>query len=220
MFHKVIVVAYQCCCMPEHTLILCILLTVFLIQGNSEVPPRFPTSVVQQPQWLRWRGACQQRERHSKFLFYLAGARYVQPWWHIKHLTNVSRMCSTVSADCPRRPVRSTATLLDFHVPLMNCFVCRWFCMVHGLKPLLHHHNWLSFGKFQDTEFFLIPCPHQVLSRLPPSVQIRVYATAPNAQKKLGRDSLPTDMLLSAVSVLVVAQPSSEVLERPCIARK
>jgi len=31
--------------------------------------------------------------------------------------------------------------------------------------------------------------------------------------KKTCRDSLPIDMLLSAVSVLVVAQPSSEVLE-------
>jgi hypothetical protein len=26
-------------------------------------------------------GACQQRERHSKFLSYLTGARYVDPWW-------------------------------------------------------------------------------------------------------------------------------------------
>jgi hypothetical protein len=132
---------------------------------------------------------------------------------------DVSCMRSTVSADCPRWPVRSAATLLEFHVPLMNCFVCRWFCMVHGLKPLLHHHNWLSFGKFQDTECFLIPCPHHVLSRQPPSGQIHRYVMAPNAQKKTWRDSLPTDMLLSAVSVLVVAQPSLEVLERPCIVR-
>jgi hypothetical protein len=38
--------------------------------------------------------------------------------------------------------------------------------------------------------------------------------------KKTWRDFLPTDMLLSAVSVLVVAQPRSEVPERhelPCI---
>ena len=32
-------------------------------------------------------------------------------------------------------------------------------------------------------------------------------------KKKLGRDSLPIDMLLSAVSVLVVAQSSSEIPE-------
>jgi hypothetical protein len=28
-----------------------------------------------------WRGACQQRERQSKFLSYITGARYVHPWW-------------------------------------------------------------------------------------------------------------------------------------------
>jgi len=33
-------------------------------------------------------------------------------------------------------------------------------------------------------------------------------------KKKTWRDSLPIDMLLSAVSVLVVAQPSSEIPER------
>jgi hypothetical protein len=27
------------------------------------------------------KGACEQRERHSKFLSYLTGARYVHPWW-------------------------------------------------------------------------------------------------------------------------------------------
>ena len=30
------------------------------------------------------------------------------------------------------------ATLLEFHVPLTNCFVRRWFCAVHGPKPPLH----------------------------------------------------------------------------------
>ena len=38
------------------------------------------------------------------------------------------------------------------------------------------------------------------------------YAKAPSTKKKL-RDSLPIDMLLSAESVLVVAQSSSEVPE-------
>jgi hypothetical protein len=38
------------------------------------------------------------------------------------------------------------------------------------------------------------------------------YATAPST-KKLGRDSLSIDMLLSAVSVLVVARSSSEIPE-------
>ena len=100
------------------------------------------------------------------------------------------------------------ATLLEFHVPLTNCFVRRWFCAVHGPKPPLHRHNWLSFGKFQDTECFLIHCIRHFSSRLPPSGETCKYAKAPSTKKTL-RDSLPIDMLLSAVSILVVAQSSS-----------
>jgi len=81
------------------------------------------------------------------------------------------------------------ATLLEFHVPLTNCFVCRWFCVVHGLKPPLYHHNWLSFGKFQETECFHIPCPHHVKSRLFPSGETCKYAMAPGTQKNLDRFS-------------------------------
>jgi len=104
------------------------------------------------------------------------------------------------------------ATLLEFHVPLTNCFVRRWFCAVHGPKPPLHRHNWLSFGKFQDTERFLIHCARHFSSRLPPSGGTCKYAKAPSTKKTL-RDSLPIDMLLSALSFLVVAQSSSEVPE-------
>jgi hypothetical protein len=85
-------------------------------------------------------------------------------------------------------------TRLEFHVPLTNCVVDVWFCVVHGPKLPLHRHNWLSFGKFQDTERFLIPCPHHVPSRLPPSGETCKYATAPCTQKNL-RNSLPIDML-------------------------
>jgi hypothetical protein len=73
----------------------------------------------------------------------------------------------------------------------------------------------VNFGKFQDTERFFIPCPRHVSSRLPPSDKTCKYATAPSTQKETWRDSLHiyTYMLLSAVSVLVVAQRSSEVPE-------
>jgi hypothetical protein len=81
------------------------------------------------------------------------------------------------------------ATLLEFHVPLTNRFVHRWFCVVHGPKSPLQRHNWLSFGKFQDTERFLIPCPRHVSSRLPPSGETCKYATAPSTKTKLGRFS-------------------------------
>jgi hypothetical protein len=64
----------------------------------------------------------------------------------------------------------------------------------------------VKFGKFQDTE-------RHVSSRLPPSDKTCKYATAPSTQKRTWRDSLLIYMLLSAVSVLVVAQRSSEVPE-------
>jgi hypothetical protein len=46
------------------------------------------------------------RDRHSRFLSYLTGARYVHPW---SILTEVSRTRSTVSADGPSRPVHFAA---------------------------------------------------------------------------------------------------------------
>ena len=49
-------------------------------------------------------------------------------------------------------------------------------------------------------------------SRLPPSGGTWKYAKAPGT-KKTWRDSLPIDMLLSAVSVSVVAQSTLEILE-------
>jgi hypothetical protein len=70
-----------------------------------------------------------------------------------------------------------------------------------------------NFGKFQDTERFLIPCPCHVSSRLPPSGETCKNATAPSTQEKLKTDSLPIDMLFSAMSVLVVVQLSSEIPE-------
>ena len=72
------------------------------------------------------------------------------------------------------------------HVPFTNCFVCRWFCVVHDPKPPLHSRNWLSFGKFQDTERFLIHCERHFSSRLPPSGGTWKYAKAPSIKKKLG----------------------------------
>ena len=50
-------------------------------------------------------------------------------------------------------------------------------------------------------------------SRLPPSGGTWKYAKAPSTKKKTWRVSLPIDMLLSAVSLFVVAQSSSEIPE-------
>jgi hypothetical protein len=81
------------------------------------------------------------------------------------------------------------ATLLEFLVPLTNCFVRRWFCVILGPKTLLHRHNWLCFGKFQDTESLFIPFPRHVSSRLPPSGETCKYAMVPVTQTNLERFS-------------------------------
>ena len=107
------------------------------------------------------------------------------------------------------------------HVPFTNCFVCRWFCVVHDPKPPLHSHNdsvlqiprhrTLSYSLWMT--FFV---SHDYL------LAVESGSTPwPLVQKKLGeilylliwRDSLPIDMLLSAMSVLVVAQSSLEIPE-------
>ena len=49
-------------------------------------------------------------------------------------------MNSSRVAACALRNEQA-ATLVEFHVPFMNCFVCRWFCVVHDPKPPLHSHN-------------------------------------------------------------------------------
>jgi hypothetical protein len=100
-----------------------------------------------------------------------------------------------------------TATLLQFLVPLRNCFVRRWFCVVLGPKPPLYRHNWVSFSKFWDAEPFLIPCPPNVSSRLPLAMKT---ASKP---WHTWRGSIYIDKVLSAISLLFVALPSSEVPE-------
>jgi hypothetical protein len=45
------------------------------------------------------------------------------------------------------------------------------------------------FGRFQDTECFLISCPHHVSSQLPLSGETCKYATSPSTQKNLERFS-------------------------------
>ena len=143
------------------------------------------------------------------------------PFWHMGYWVAIWDN-SESNSGLLRRPVEvqsllssfhsaQATTLLEFHVPLTNCFVHRWFCAVHGPKPPLHRHNWLSFGKFQDTERFLIHCACHFSSRIPPSGGTCKYAKAPSTKKL--RDSVPIDMLLSALSFLVVAQSSSEVPE-------
>ena len=77
-----------------------------------------------------------------------------------------------------------------------------------------------SVAQSQLTQFWQIPRRRMLSCSLwtpfffttTPSSGTRKYAKAPST-KKTWRDSLPIDMLLSAVSVLVVAQSSSEIPE-------
>jgi hypothetical protein len=129
---------------------------------------------------------CAERAKYSTEASVIAGSRDV--------LTSEGSWQKTLAHALWPQPACSfrkaqAATLLEFHVPLKNCFVRRCFCVVHGSKPPLHHHNWLSFGKFQDTHRFLSPCPRHVSTWLPPSGETYKYATAPITQTNLDRFS-------------------------------
>jgi hypothetical protein len=57
------------------------------------------------------------------------------------------------------------------------------------MKPQFHHRSWLTFGKFQDTECFLIPSLRHVSSWLPPSNETCKCTMVPVTQTNLGRFS-------------------------------
>ena len=122
--------------------------------------------------------------------------------------SGISDLCCTVTGMVtPKGSMSTEGEILQFSVLPYRCSIC----------PPLVTRQMSTFGKcgkFQDTERFLIPCPRHVSSRLPPSGEICKYAKAPSTKKKITwRGSLPIDVLLSAVSVLVVAQQSSEFPE-------
>ena len=159
------------------------------------------------------RGACQQRERHSKFLSYLTGARYVHHW---SILTEVSRTRSTVSADDPGRPFRFAAHRL----PLCWSFVYHsrtdlsvggsvWY-MVRNLRCTATIESVLANSKTQNS--FLSPVHAMFRHDCPLAVKPASTPWRP-LPKQTWTDSVPIDMFLSAVSILVVAQSSSEFPE-------
>ena len=82
--------------------------------------------------------------------------------------------------------------------------------MIRNLRCTVTIESVLANSKTSNA-FLFTGEPH-FSSRLTPSGGTWKYAKAPSA-KKTRRDSLPIDMLLSAVSVLVVAQSSSEIPE-------
>ena len=80
------------------------------------------------------KGACQQRERHSKFLSYLTGARYVLPWWRGR-----SQSCNQVPAThfalCGRNLITGLKSAASPRVELSN--TCKVGQKLGVLLPLL-----------------------------------------------------------------------------------
>jgi hypothetical protein len=68
----------------------------------------------------------------------------------------------------------------------------------------------LANSKTQNA--FLFPVHAMFRHDCPPSGKTCKYATTRNTHTQTWKDSQPIDMLLSAVSVLVVVQPSMEIL--------
>ena len=155
-------------------------------------------------------GSCT-TQNHLQTKQFVNGAWIPAEWLPVRCETN--RPSGPMDPDGLFVSQRTGSHSAGIHVPFMNCFVCRSFCVVHDPKPPLRSHNWLSFGKFQDrtlsyslwTLFF--GSHDHPLSVEPGSTPRHLV------QKRTWRDSLPIDMLLSAVSVLVVAQSSSEIPE-------
>ena len=84
------------------------------------------------------------------------------------------------------RPARSECLYRALPAKLKTKIDLSSYKLVHDPKPPMHSHNCLSFGKFQDTERFLIHCERHFSSRLPPSGGTWKYAKAHSTKKKLG----------------------------------
>jgi hypothetical protein len=78
-----------------------------------------------------------------------------------------------------------TACFLEFPIPHSYCFVSWWFCMILGLKTMLHCYNWLGFSELQDTKRFLFAWKCHVSTLLPPSGEMGNWAMAQDTRRKL-----------------------------------
>ena len=82
--------------------------------------------------------------------------------------------------------------------------------MVRNLRCTVTIDSVLANSKTQNVFLFIV---HAIFRHVYPLAVEPASRPRPLVQKKTLRDSLPIDMLLSAMSVLVVAQSSSEVPE-------
>jgi len=139
-------------------------------------------------------------------------ARDVEFW---ELLTNVSRTRSSVSADGAGRPLRFAA----HKQPLCWNFMYHswivlsvggsvWY-MIRNLRRTVTIDSVLTNSKTQNAFLFIM----NAIFRHEYPLAVETSSTPRPVVWKTWRDSLSIDMLLSAVSVLVVAQSSSEIPE-------
>jgi hypothetical protein len=118
--------------------------------------------------------------------------------------SGISDPCGTVAGMVtPKGSMSTEGETLPVSVLPYRCSIC---------APLVMRQM-SNFGKFQDTTAYLFPVHAMFRHDCPPSGEICKYATVPSTRKKTWRDSLSINMLLSAVSVLVVVQSSLEIPE-------
>jgi len=131
-------------------------------------------------------------------------------------LTNVSGTCSTVSADGPGRPVHFAAHRQPlcwnfmFHSRIVLSVGGSVWYMIQILHCTVTIHSVLANSKTQNAFLFTM---NAIFHHDYPLAVEPAGTPRPLVQKKSCRHSLPIDTLLSAVSVLVVAQSSSEIPE-------
>jgi len=131
-------------------------------------------------------------------------------------LTNASRTRSTVSADGPGRPLRFAAHRQPlcwnfmYHSRIVLSVGGSVWYMIRNLRCTVTIDSVLANSKTQNAFLFTV----NPIFRRDYALAVEPASTSrPLVQKKTWRDSVCIDMLLSAVSVLVVGQSSSEIPE-------
>ena len=130
--------------------------------------------------------------------------------------TNASRTGSTVSADGPGRPLRFAAHRQPlcwnfmYHSRIVLSVGGSVWYLIRNLRCTVTIDSVLANSKTQNAFLFTVNAifRHDYRLAVEPASTPR-----PLVQKKTWRDSRSIDMLLSAVSVLVVTQSSSEIPE-------
>jgi hypothetical protein len=117
---------------------------------------------------------------HSRFSWGALHRKHVYTGLFIRP-SAISAPCGTVAWIVTPKGSRPTeGETLPVSVLPYRCSIC---------TPLVTRQI-SNFGKVQDTDRLLIPCPRQVSSRLPPSGETCKYATAPSTTKNLERFSV------------------------------